>query len=122
MKWLMWNILSFFDKWRSLLIYRWLCRAEHYYLTHPHVGLCLSFEDTRPFCLPSSLKTSDVIKEFTRPYLTSLFKPRTWAPVDYRCKPHVYKDELRRVYWWPISDRTTRLRVLKYLKSCYRYE
>jgi hypothetical protein len=83
--------------------------------------LCLSFDDTRPFWLPSLLKTSDVIEEFTRPHLTSSFKPRTWTTVDYRCKPHVHKEELKCVYWWPLADRTTRFRVLDYLKSYYSH-
>lgn len=121
MKRIVWSILCGVGSWRRRIIYCWICRAEYYYSTHQRIGLCLSFEDTRPFWLPSSLKTSDVIEEFTRPHLTSSFKPRTWTTVDYRCKPHVHKDELKRVYWWPLADRTTRLRVLDYLKICYSH-
>lgn len=121
MKRIVWSILSGVGSWRRRIICRWICRAEHYYTTYQRIGLCLSFEDTRPFWLPSSLRTSDVIKEFTKPNLTRMFKPRSWTPMDYRCKPNVHKDELKRVYWWPLADRTTRLRVLGYLKSYYSY-
>ena len=122
MRRIVWRILCGVDSWRRMIIYRWICRAEYYYLTHQRIGLCLSFEDTRPFLLPSSCSTSDVIEEFTRSHLTFMFEPRSWTPVDYRCKPYVHKAELKRVYWWPLADRTTRFRVLDYLKSCYRYE
>lgn len=121
MKRIVWSILCGVGSLRRRIIYRWICRAEYYYRTHQHIGLCLSFEDTRPFWLPSSLKTSNVIKEFTKPNLTHMFKPRSWTPVDYRCKPNVHKDELKRVYWWPLADRTTRFRVLDYLKICYSH-
>lgn len=121
MKRIVWSILCGVGRLRRRIIYRWICRAEYYYNTHQCIGLCLSFEDTRPFWLPSYYFTSDVIEEFTRSRLTLLFKPRSWTPSDYRCKPYVHKEELKRGYWWPLADRTTRFRVLYYLKSCYSH-
>lgn len=121
MKRIVWSILCGIGSLRRRIIYRWICCAEYYYNTHQRIGLCLSFEVTRPFWLPSSYSTSDVIVKFRRSYLTFMFKPRSWTCVDYQCKPYVHMDELKRVYWWPLADRTTRFRVLYYLKSCYSH-
>jgi hypothetical protein len=120
MRRLIWLFLSRHAHLRSRLLYNWLCRADRYYIRHSRVGLCVCFAETRPWWLSRSLKVSDVIPEFSRDGLTSLFPSREWNDSDYSARPTVYVDELRDSYWWPITDRYVRMRVLRHLQDVYR--
>lgn len=102
---------------------RWIKRAERYYIRNcadiHNLGMCVSFMSTCPWWLSRSLKVSDVIPEFTRDGLTSLFPSQEWNSFDYLARPTVHVDALRGSYWWPITDRCVRMRVLRHLQAIY---
>lgn len=119
MKRIVWTILCGVGSWRRGIICRWICRAEYKYLHTQSVGLCVCFAETRPWWLPRCLSAGDVIVDFSRGVMTSLYPVSGRSTDGYTIPRSVDPDGLKNTYWWPPSDRHSRMKALAHLKEIY---
>lgn len=119
MRKLIWMFVSRHGILCSKLLYKWICRAEYKYLRTQSVGLCVCFAETRPWWLPRCLSAGDVIVDFSRGVMTSLYPVSGRSTDGYTIPRSVDPDGLKNTYWWPLSDRHSRMKALAHLKEIY---
>lgn len=119
MRKLIWMLVSRHGRLCSKLLYKWICRAAYKYLRTQSVGLCVCFAETRPWWLPRCLSAGDVIVEFSRGVMTSLYPVSGRSTDGYTIPRSVDPDGLKNTYWWPLSDRHSRMKALAHLKEIY---